>query len=93
MRKEDKAGSISLESALRGERRFERYGEASGKRDEEDSPFRSRKGFGYRVMQEKARPSNTSIRDLLADSRYTEAVSEFLAATRVGEVKAGSICI
>ena len=54
--------------------------------------FRSRKGFGYRVRQARARPSNTSIRDLLSDDRYTEAVLRFLGDTKVGEVKAGVIC-
>ena len=30
---------------------------------------------------------HTSIRDLLSDNRYTDAVMAFLEATRVGEVK------
>ena len=68
-------------------------GEASGGRERTDEPFKSRKGFGYRVRQARARPSNTSIRDLLSDGRYTEAVLGFLRSTRVGEVKAGSLCI
>lgn len=49
--------------------------------------LQSRKGFGFRVRQAKARPRNTSIRDLLSDGRYTEAVLAFLGATRVEEVQ------
>ena len=58
-------------------------GKASGGREQSDGPFRSRKGFGYRVRQARARPSNTSIRDLLSDDRYTEAVLRFLGDTKV----------
>ena len=57
-----------------------------------DAPFKSRKGFGYKIRQARARPSNTPVRDLLLDDRYTEAVLEFLETTRVGEVKAGVLC-
>ena len=66
-------------------------GKASGVRDAADDPFKSGKGFGYRVRQARARPSNTSIKDLLSDDRYTEAVPEFLR--RVGEVRARVIFI
>ena len=45
--------------------------EASGGREQTDEPFKSRKGFGYRVRQARARPSNTSVRDLLSNNRYT----------------------
>ena len=31
---------------------------------------KSRKGFGYRIGQARARPSNTPIRDLLSYERY-----------------------
>ena len=64
---------------------------ASGRREGRDHPG-SRNGFGYRVRQARARPSNTSIRDLLSDDRYTETVLGFLEATRVGEVKQGVMC-
>ena len=67
-------------------------GRASGRREQADEPFKSRKGFGYRVRQARARPSNTSVRDLLSNDQYTEAVLSFLRDTRVGEVKAGAIC-
>ena len=60
--------------------------------DGRDRPFRSRKGFGFHVRQARARPSNTTIRELLSDDRYTEAVLDFLERTRVGEVKEGVIC-
>ena len=64
-----------------------KVGRISGKREEGNGPFRSRKGFGFHVRQARARPSNTTVRKLLSDSRYTEAVLEFLGKTRVGEVK------
>ena len=59
-------------------------GEASGGRT--GDPLKSKKGFGYRVRQARARPSKTSIRDLLSNDRYTGAVLAFLEATRVGEI-------
>ena len=67
-------------------------GGISGKREDRDGPFKSRKGFGFHVVQARARPSNTSVRELLSDSRYTEAVLVFLGKTRVGEAKEGVIC-
>ena len=48
--------------------------------------------MGIGVSQARARPSNTSFRDLPSDDRHTEAVLGFLRDTRVGEVKAGVIC-
>ena len=67
-------------------------GRVSGRRQEEDGPFKSRKGFGFHVRQARARPSNTTVRELLSNGRYTEAVLDFLEKTRVGEVKEGAIC-
>ena len=67
-------------------------GKISGRRDEGEGPFRSRKGFGFHVRQARARPSNTTVRELLSSDRYTEAVLRFLSTTRVGEVKEGVIC-
>ena len=70
-------------------------GEAPGRRNRQDGvdrPFRSRKGFGFHVRQARARPSNTTIRELLSDGRYTEVVLEFLERTRVREVREGVIC-
>ena len=52
-----------------------KVGEASGKRKEgRRGALKSRKGFGFRVRQDRAMPSNTTIRDLPSDDRYTEAV-------------------
>ena len=48
-----------------------KVGIISGRREQTDGSFRSRKGFGYRVRQARARPSNTSVRDLLSNDRYT----------------------
>ena len=70
-----------------------KVGEASGVRTSgRNNAFKSRKGFGFRVRQARARLSNTTIRDLLPDGRYTEAVLAYLRAMRVGEVKEGVIC-
>ena len=70
---------------------WDAVGKSSGRRDGGDSPFRSRKGFGFHVRQARARPSNTTVRELLSN-RYTEAVLAFLEKTRVGEVREGVIC-
>ena len=67
-------------------------GEASRECSDVRDRFKSRKGCGLRVRQARARPSNTSIRDLLSDNRCTEAVLVFLGAKTVGEVKEGAIC-
>ena len=51
---------------------------------------KSRKGFRYGVWQVPG-PGNTSIKELLAEDRYVDAVLHFLKAMKVGEVKAGVI--
>ena len=71
---------------------WEAVGRASGARDDTGEPFKSRKGFGYRIRQARARPSNTSVGDLLSDDRFSGAVLDFLRSTRVGEVREGVIC-
>ena len=76
---------------------WEEVGKISGRREkaggsDDGGPYRSRRGFGYHVRQARARPSNTTIRELLSNDRYTGAVLDFLESTRVGEVKAGIIC-
>jgi hypothetical protein len=53
-------------------------GRISGRRGRGGGPFKSRKGFGFHVRQARARPSNTTVRELLSNSRYTEAVLDFL---------------
>ena len=67
-------------------------GKASGRRQEGGGPFKSRKGFGLHVRQARARPSNTTVRELLSNDKYTEAVLDFLRKTKVGMVKEGVIC-
>ena len=69
-------------------------GRISGERERRGSggPYKSRKGFGLQVGGARARPSNTTIRELLSDERYSRAVLDFLDRTRVGEVKEGIIC-
>ena len=72
---------------------WKNVGEASGTgRSAEERAFRSRKDFGFQVRQARARPSNTAVRNLLTDVRYTQAVLAPPAGTRVGEVKEGTIC-
>ena len=76
---------------------WKEVGRISGKRkemedDRDEGPYKSRKGFGFHVRQARARPSNTTVRELLSNSRYTNAVLDFLGSTRVGEVKEGVIC-
>ena len=92
-----RAGSISLKECTAWTKEIRELwtvvGKASGERELTRDPFKSRKGFGFRVRQARVRPSNTSIRDLLSNSRYTEAVLRFLEETKVGEVKAGAIYI
>ena len=71
---------------------WKEVGRASGRRQERGGPFKSRKGFCFHVRMARARPSNTTVRELLSDDRYTEAVLEFLGKTKVGIVKEGVIC-
>ena len=74
---------------------WQEVGRISGKRKEgnrDEGPFKGRKGFGFHVRQARARPGNTTVRELLSDSRYTGAVLDFLGKTRVGEVKDGVLC-
>ena len=53
--------------------------------------LKGKKGFGYGVRKGNKGPGNTTIRELLGDERYTEAVVEFLRVTKVGQVKEGMI--
>ena len=55
--------------------------------------YMSRKGFGYRVRESGARPSSTSVRDLLSDKRYTEAVLTFLGRRRWVRLGGGHLLI
>ena len=63
-----------------------------GKDDRDGGPLKSRRGFGFCVRQARARPKNTTVKELLSNSRYAEAVLDFLGKTRVGEVREGVIC-
>lgn len=75
---------------------WDRVGDTSGSRSMngragDETPWKSRGGFGYRVRQASAKPSNTTNEDLLSDSRYVGAVLRFLEGTMVGCVKEGAI--
>ena len=56
-------------------------------------PCKGKKDFylGWIGEQESAikRPGNTSIRELMSDKRFTEAILAFLRSTRVGRIKEG----
>lgn len=62
-------------------------------RGQEATRGKSRKRVGFRVRASTARPSNTSIGDLMANGRYTEAVLEFSKATKIGPWLRRVLCI
>ena len=97
--REDRVGSTCSRSVVHGRTRSESYGKRLGTylgkgkgRKGQTSPSRVGRVFGIHVRQARARPSNITVRELLSNSRYTEAVLDFLGKTRVGEVKEGVIC-
>ena len=93
--REGRVGSIFFKERKRWEKEigelWSAVGRISGRREGGDGPFKSRKGFGFHVRQARVGPSNTTIGELLSDSRYTEAVLDFLGKTKVGEVGEGVI--
>lgn len=66
-------------------------GEASTGKGGNSSRVCKGKGFGYGVSRGTAGPGNITVRDLLADERFSETVLFFLESTKVGMVKAGVI--
>ena len=56
-----------------------------------DRPRRGGKGFGLGATAGKVGPGNCSMGKLFGESRFTEAVLEFLEKTDVGKVKMGVI--
>ena len=50
---------------------------------------RRKKGFGFFSRENGVRPGNCTVGRLLNDSRFTEAVLEFLKDTQVGIIKKG----
>ena len=76
---------------------WEKVGSISGKRKPGEQEgekqyghsLRSRRGFRYNVREEKARPSNTTVRELMGNYAYAEAILSFLRETDEGKVKAG----
>lgn len=71
-------------------------GDISGSRSKsgeakEDVSRKGRKGFGHMERQARAMPRNTTIRELLAHDKCTEAVVRFLKATKIGNVKDGAL--
>ena len=75
---------------------WKKIGEASGeaivRTDKSRSKSRGRsKGFGLGDNGRRIRPGNCSIGRLFGDSRFTEAVLEFLEETDVGKIKSGIV--
>ena len=52
---------------------------------------RRRKGFGFSSHEFRVGPGNCSVRKLLCEPLYTEAVLRFLESTTVGKIKKGVI--
>ena len=50
-----------------------------------------KKGFGFFPRENGVRPGNCTVGRLLSDSRFTEAVLDFLKDTQVGIIKKGVI--
>ena len=50
-----------------------------------------KKGFGFVVRENRVRPGNCTVGRLLGDTRFTEAVLDFLRCTKVGLIKKGTI--
>ena len=74
-----KVGSISGKRKPRKQEGEKQYGH---------SP-RSKRGFGYDVWEAKARPSNTTVRELMGNDAYAEPILSFPRETDVRKVKAG----
>ena len=76
---------------------WKRVGEISstsgdaGVRKEKNGRKKRKKGFGFFSQEYKARPGNCTTGRLMSDSRFTEAVLDFLKDTQVGLVKKGVI--
>ena len=75
---------------------WKKIGEVSGeavlKTDRSRSKARGRgKGFGLWESGGRIRPGNCSMSRLFGDSRFTEAILEFLEETEVGKIKKGVI--
>ena len=51
--------------------------------------YKGRKGFCFGMDKKAVRPGNTSVRKLLSEERFVEAVLDFLECTGVGRVKQG----
>ena len=73
-----------------------RVGDISGSRGrdggtKENVPQKSKKGFGYMVLQKRTRPSNTTMWELLTNDRLCRVVLKFLRDSKVGNVKEGTL--
>lgn len=97
--KENKLGITSSRNALLGMRGSTLCGgksetcwkEVAGQGQGQESRwfFQEQEGLRLDVRKAKVGPSNASIRDLLRNELFTEAVLDFLQATRVGTAKEG----
>ena len=55
--------------------------------------FKGRKGFCLGMGRAMSRPGNTSVKKLLSDERFVEAVLGFLRSTDVGKCKKGVVLL
>ena len=65
-------------------------GEAAGRRERTDDPFKGRKGFGYVIRKTRVIPSNVSIKSLLGNESFSKAILESPKKTRVGIINDGT---
>ena len=70
---------------------WKEVGEASGKRggrgQEHDGKRKSRRGVGYRVRSQVARPRNKPVRELLPNERHMETELRFAGSAGVGMIR------
>ena len=64
---------------------------AGSTRGKSKNVYKGKKGFGYGLRGGGAAPGNTTVRELLSDERFLEAVLSFLGTTRVGCLKSGCL--
>ena len=71
-------------------RLWEEAGNTSGKREPERQEGRGQEGHGHAFgKQERTRPSNTAIKELVGNEADAEAALSFLKHTGVGKANAG----
>ena len=64
---------------------------SGGPEDSAGGVYKGRKGFLFGTSKGRVGPGDCSVRRLFTDSRFSEAVLEFLACTGVGKIKKGVV--